>query len=61
MQEGEQIGEYRSYSGHRLLRRLLLLSEAWQNPVLPDLFVNHCEVFLVLIVDLGRNEQEPHS
>lgn len=58
MQEGEQIGMYRQ---HLLLRRLLLLSEVWRNLVLPDLFVNHCEAFLVLSVDPGRNDQELRS
>ena len=58
-QEGEQIGTY--HDDHRPLRRFLILSEAWQNPVLPHLFVNHREAFLVLIVDPGRNEQEAHS
>ena len=58
MQEGEQTGMYRH---HRPLRRLLLLSEVWRNPVPLDLFVNHCEAFLVLSVDPGRNDQEPRS
>ena len=59
MQEEVQIGTYRD--AHRLLHRSLLLPEAevWRNLVLPDLFVNRCEVFLVIIVDLDRNDQEP--
>ena len=59
MQEGEPIGTY--HEGHRLLHHLLLLSEAWQNLVLPDLFVNHCVAFLALVVDRGGIDQELRS